>query len=183
MSDTITWRQCVCTEFRHYQCTESVDLAVSCFFPRLYLSLNCEGCWGSTDDFTTSFLHFYLSSFAQWEGVKGLPIIWIFSAGVYWVGGCWGSAGWLESRGSEVCWVSPVAQQAHLKFPGYPALWGLPVIWMCSAGVYLARCLGFADNWGLLNIQFSSVGGRLRFAASCYRAFAWAPWSCKRDES
>ena len=49
----------------------------------LYLSLYHEGCWGSTDDFTTSFLHFYLSSFARWEGVRGLPIIWIFSAGVY----------------------------------------------------------------------------------------------------
>ena len=24
----------------------------------LYLSINCEGLWGTTDDFTTGFLHF-----------------------------------------------------------------------------------------------------------------------------
>ena len=28
---------------------------------------NCKGCWGTSDDFTTSFLHFYLFSTALWD--------------------------------------------------------------------------------------------------------------------
>ena len=32
-----------------------------------HLSLNCEGRWGTTDDFTTSFLHFSLFSTALWD--------------------------------------------------------------------------------------------------------------------
>ena len=32
-----------------------------------HLSLNREGPWGTTDDFATSFLHFFLSSIALWD--------------------------------------------------------------------------------------------------------------------
>ena len=32
-----------------------------------HLSLNCEGHWSTTDDFSTSFLHFSLFSTALWE--------------------------------------------------------------------------------------------------------------------
>ena len=32
-----------------------------------HLSLNCKGCWGTTDDFATSFLHFPLFSTALWD--------------------------------------------------------------------------------------------------------------------
>ena len=43
------------------------------------LSLNCEGRWGTTDDFTTSFLHFPLFSTAVWSRTSrppGLSIPW-----------------------------------------------------------------------------------------------------------
>ena len=33
----------------------------------LHLSLNHRGCWGTTDDFTTSVLHFSLFSTALWD--------------------------------------------------------------------------------------------------------------------
>ena len=32
-----------------------------------HLSINLEGCWGTADDFVTSFLHFYLFSTAFWD--------------------------------------------------------------------------------------------------------------------
>ena len=32
-----------------------------------HLPLNCEGRWGTTDDFITSFLHFPLFSTALWD--------------------------------------------------------------------------------------------------------------------
>ena len=38
------------------------------------LSLNCEGHWGTTDDFTTSFLHFSLFSTALWDSVNSGPV-------------------------------------------------------------------------------------------------------------
>ena len=42
-----------------------------------HLYLNCEGCWGTTDDFATSFLHFSLFSTALWDlATPGLSIPW-----------------------------------------------------------------------------------------------------------
>ena len=40
-----------------------------------HLSLNCEGCWGSTGDFTTSFLHFSLLSTAIWDLACSRPVV------------------------------------------------------------------------------------------------------------
>ena len=37
-------------------------------------SLNREGCWGTIDDFTTSFLHFSLFSTALWDLAKSRPV-------------------------------------------------------------------------------------------------------------
>ena len=39
-----------------------------------HLSFNREGCWGSTDDFATSFLHFSLFSTALWDLVNSRPV-------------------------------------------------------------------------------------------------------------
>ena len=39
-----------------------------------HLSLNREGRWGSTEDFTTSFLHFSLFSTALWDLAKSRPV-------------------------------------------------------------------------------------------------------------
>ena len=36
--------------------------------------LNHEGCWGTTDDFTISFLHFSLFSTALWDLVNSRPV-------------------------------------------------------------------------------------------------------------
>ena len=36
--------------------------------------LNCEGHWGTTDDFTTSFLHFCLFSAALWDLANSRPV-------------------------------------------------------------------------------------------------------------
>ena len=38
------------------------------------LSLNREGCWGTTDDFATSFLHFSLFSTALWDLANSKPV-------------------------------------------------------------------------------------------------------------
>ena len=38
------------------------------------LSLNREGRWGSTDDFTTSYLRFSLFSTALWDLANSLPV-------------------------------------------------------------------------------------------------------------
>ena len=40
----------------------------------LHLSLNCERCWGTSDDFTTSFLHFPLFSTAFWDLASSKPV-------------------------------------------------------------------------------------------------------------
>ena len=40
----------------------------------LHLSLNCQGLWGNTDDFTKNFLHFFLSSTAIWDLVNSRPV-------------------------------------------------------------------------------------------------------------
>ena len=37
-------------------------------------SLNCEGRWGTTDDFTTSFLHLSLFSTALWNMTNSRPV-------------------------------------------------------------------------------------------------------------
>ena len=39
-----------------------------------HLSLNLEGRWDTTDDFTTSFLHFSLSSTALWDLANSRPV-------------------------------------------------------------------------------------------------------------
>ena len=39
-----------------------------------HLSLNSEGRWGSTNYFTTSFLHFFLFSTALWDLVNSRPV-------------------------------------------------------------------------------------------------------------
>ena len=36
--------------------------------------LNCEGCWGTTDDFATSFLHFPLFSTVLWDLPNFRPV-------------------------------------------------------------------------------------------------------------
>ena len=41
---------------------------------RRHLSLNREGRWGTTDDFTTSLLHFSLFSTALWDLANSRPI-------------------------------------------------------------------------------------------------------------
>ena len=38
-----------------------------------HLPLNCGGCWCTTNDFTTSFLHFSLFSTALWDLVNSRP--------------------------------------------------------------------------------------------------------------
>ena len=38
------------------------------------LSLNREGCWGTTDDFTTSFFYFSLFSTALWDLANSRPV-------------------------------------------------------------------------------------------------------------
>ena len=40
-----------------------------------HLSLNCEGRWGTTDDFTTCFLHFSLFSTALWDLANYRPLL------------------------------------------------------------------------------------------------------------
>ena len=39
-----------------------------------HLSLNCESCWGTTDDFTTSFLLFSLFFTALWDLANSKPV-------------------------------------------------------------------------------------------------------------
>ena len=40
-----------------------------------HLSINLEGCWGTADDFVTSFLHFYLFSTAFWDLANFRPVL------------------------------------------------------------------------------------------------------------
>ena len=42
--------------------------------PPLHLSFNRGCCWGTTDDFTTSFLHFSLFSTALWDLANSRPV-------------------------------------------------------------------------------------------------------------
>ena len=47
----------------------------NCFHFHLHLSLNhSQGCWVTTDNFTTSFLHFSLFSTALWDLAKSRPV-------------------------------------------------------------------------------------------------------------
>ena len=39
-----------------------------------HLSLDHEGHWGTTDDFATSFLHFFLFSTALWDLANSMPV-------------------------------------------------------------------------------------------------------------
>ena len=39
-----------------------------------HLALDCEGRWGTTDDFATSFLHFPLFSTALWDLANSRPV-------------------------------------------------------------------------------------------------------------
>ena len=41
---------------------------------RLHLFLNREGCWGTTDDFTTNFSHFALVSTSLWDLANSRPV-------------------------------------------------------------------------------------------------------------
>ena len=43
-------------------------------FNHHHLFLNCEGRWGTTDDFTTNFLHFPLFSTALWDSAISRPV-------------------------------------------------------------------------------------------------------------
>ena len=43
-------------------------------FHHHHLSLNCEGRWGTTVDFTTSFLHFSMFSTALWDLLNSRPV-------------------------------------------------------------------------------------------------------------
>ena len=40
-----------------------------------HLSLNCKAHLGTTDDFTTSFLHFSLFSIALWDLANSMPVL------------------------------------------------------------------------------------------------------------
>ena len=43
-------------------------------FTLQYYLINCQGHWGTTDDFTTSFLHFSLFSTALWDLANSRPV-------------------------------------------------------------------------------------------------------------
>ena len=42
-----------------------------------HLSLNCKGCWGTTDDFATSILHYSLFSTALWDLANSRPVLFL----------------------------------------------------------------------------------------------------------
>ena len=46
----------------------------SYFILHLHLSVNHKGRWGTTDNFTTSFLHFSLFSTALWDFMNSRPV-------------------------------------------------------------------------------------------------------------
>ena len=46
----------------------------SSFHPQHHQSLSRKGRWGTTDDFTTSFLHFSLFSTALWDLANSGPV-------------------------------------------------------------------------------------------------------------
>ena len=50
---------CMC-DYCLFHCLFYICVIVTCFIVSSHLSLNCKGHWGTTDDFTTSFLHFSL---------------------------------------------------------------------------------------------------------------------------
>ena len=52
-------------------------------FHHHHLSLNREGRWGTTDDFTASFLHFSLFSTALWDSANSRPVYSIMSSHLF----------------------------------------------------------------------------------------------------
>ena len=54
----------------------SIDLSIPDFHhhPHHHQSHNRVGCWGTTDDFATSFLHFSLFSTALWDLANSRPV-------------------------------------------------------------------------------------------------------------
>ena len=55
-------------------CTYSREI-IDVFVPHYHhQSCNCEGCWGTTDDFATSFLHFSQFSTALWDLTNSRPV-------------------------------------------------------------------------------------------------------------
>ena len=63
--------------FQNIQCTNGLvsDCTVCCLVSLSHLSPNCEGCWGTTDYFATSFLHLSLFSTALWVLANSRPSI------------------------------------------------------------------------------------------------------------
>ena len=56
---------------------KKVNIKLSAMFSSLHhhhLSLNREGCWGATNDFETSFIHFSLFSTALWDLANSRPV-------------------------------------------------------------------------------------------------------------
>ena len=59
-------------------------LKILIHFPlHFHLSLNLKGCWGTTDDFTTSFLHFSLFSTALWDLANSRPVHSLMSSNLF----------------------------------------------------------------------------------------------------
>ena len=53
---------------------ECTEILVHYHHHHHHQSLNCEGRWGTTDDFATSFLHFSLFSTALWDLPNSRPV-------------------------------------------------------------------------------------------------------------
>ena len=53
---------------------QTIQKSSSSLFLHLSLSHNCGGRWGTTDDFTTSFLHFSLFPTALWDLASSRPV-------------------------------------------------------------------------------------------------------------
>ena len=53
---------------------QSVRESVGSLLPTQFEWVNHGGCWGTTDDFTTSFLHFPLFSTALWDLANSRPV-------------------------------------------------------------------------------------------------------------
>ena len=72
----------VCTKSIHHEELHKTEWMVCLWGHHLYVhhhhhyhqSLNCEGRWGTTDDFATSFLHFSLFSTALWDLLISRPV-------------------------------------------------------------------------------------------------------------
>ena len=58
----------------HTQLTRMILVYAQLFHHHHHQSLNCEGSWGTTDDFATSFLLFSLFSTALWDLPNSRPV-------------------------------------------------------------------------------------------------------------